>query len=333
MCNRLWSLGLIGFLVIDGSYCIWLVGKGAAHVRSHEDSRVGCHVGFDYYIGALADTKGDHICLEWYDGHIVLCDDGHVVVVNREALQAFGACIDQPQAMSLAAGEFEFGYPGIGCTAGAARWDCAAVKVHLAVDEVVVGDSRRLTHCNRLFDEVEVRRMVPVGQQYWSDVYIIEDVLMRTVDDHGAKETSCILGAIVGMIPRRAEEICLERIRERFAWSNGTLLHGRDTVEPRSSSLEDAMPMQSSPFLRPGNLVVNGDLEGITPVGFKGRSRELVVDQDDASIDAIRRNVATRDGEVVRTNDACERVSLLLDLRRVGHGTYQSLASSHTGSF
>lgn len=47
--NRLGCLGLISILVIDGSHCVGLVGQGAvcSNVGSHEDGRVGRHVGFD----------------------------------------------------------------------------------------------------------------------------------------------------------------------------------------------------------------------------------------------------------------------------------------------
>lgn len=135
---------------------------------------------------------------------------------------------------------------------------------------------------------------------------------MGTVDDDGTKETGSILSAIVRMVPAAPPEVGLECIRERFAWSDRALSHGWNTVVPRSRSLENSMPVQCSPFFRPSNLVMNGDLESIPPVGFKGRPRELAVDQDNASVDAIRRNVPTGDCQVVCTDNACVSVSLVL---------------------
>ena len=41
------------------------------------------------------------------------------------------------------------------------------------------------------------------------------------------------------------------------------------------------------------------DLESITPIGFELGSRELVVDQEDALVDSVRSQEASRDGKII----------------------------------
>lgn len=120
--------------------------------------------------------------------------------------------------------------------------------------------------------------MIPIIQQYGSKISIIEDVLMRTVDDHWSEEAACILTAIVRVIPRSAIEIRLKSIRERFSRSDRALLNSWDAIKPRGSSLKNSMPMDSGPFFGLSDLIMHRDLKSISPIGFNGWPRELTVD-------------------------------------------------------
>lgn len=129
---------------------------------------------------------------------------------------------------------------------------------------------------------------------------------MRAVNDHGPEETACILSAVVRVIPGCAKDIGLEFVRHGFARSDWTLLNRWHAVEPGSLALKDAMPVKGSPFHWVLDVVVDGDDESVAPIGFNGRGRELAVDQKNASVDAIRRNIAASNVEVVITSDPCD---------------------------
>lgn len=111
----------------------------------------------------MPDTKRHHIGLERNNRHVILGNDGHGVIIDGKPLQAFGSSIDQSQAMCLAACELELGYAGIGCTVGTVGGYLAAVVIHLAVDQVVVRERRRLPHSDSLLNEVKVGCVIPVG--------------------------------------------------------------------------------------------------------------------------------------------------------------------------
>ena len=109
--------------------------------------------------------------------------------------------------------------------------------------------------------------MIPIGKQDWPHIDVIGNV-RGTMDDHGSEKATSVLRTVMGVIPRCTVEIGFERIRERLPRSNWTLLNRRYTIEPRVTTLKNAMPVQSSAFFRSGDLVVNGDLESVSPVGF-----------------------------------------------------------------
>jgi hypothetical protein len=113
------------------------------------------------------------------------------MTVNREFLHSFSTHVDQPQSMLLARGEGELRDTSV----GRAIYILVAWKVHLAVDQVVVGCRLRSVvgffgHC--LFDKRIVIFMVPVAQDYWAEVDIVVYIL-GTVDDHGTGCATCIL--------------------------------------------------------------------------------------------------------------------------------------------
>ena len=119
--------------------------------------------------------------------------------------------------------------------------------------------------------------MIPVRKHDRADVNVVRFVLWP-VYNHGSGKTPSILSTVVRVIPRSSVEIGLESVCHCFSRRDWALLHRRNTVVPRSCTLKNPMPMKSGTFFWSGDLVVNRDLESITPIGFELGSRKLVVD-------------------------------------------------------
>lgn len=119
--------------------------------------------------------------------------------------------------------------------------------------------------------------MVPIRKHDRADVNIVCFVL-GSVDDHGPSEATSILSAVMRVIPGSSVKISLECVGHSFSGSDRALLDGRNTIKPWGVTLENAVPVESGTFLRSCDLVVDGDLERITPIGFKLRRWELIVD-------------------------------------------------------
>ena len=154
----------------------------------------------------MTDPEGHDVGHVRLDGHEVVGDDGHVVAVDREALDPLGAAVDQPQAVLLPGVELELGEARVR-RAGLAVGDQGAVVVHLAVDQIVVRERRGPRgRLHDLFDNLEILRVVMIAEQHRSDVVIIGH-LRRAVNDHGSHQTGGVLGAVVRVIPRSPVEI------------------------------------------------------------------------------------------------------------------------------
>ena len=87
------------------------------------------------------------------------------------------------------------------------------------------------------------------------------------------------------VVPAGTVEVSSESIRKIISRSNRALLNTRYTVVVRSVFLKKAVPVKSSTLLvdrnpvlvGSGYSVVDGDRDGVSPVGFNQRSRELIV--------------------------------------------------------
>lgn len=75
-----------------------LVGDGTvgADIRSHPVSRVRLSNPVNNNIAPLADSESNNICGVWLDWHEIVRNNGEIVTVNCEALNTFGATVDQP---------------------------------------------------------------------------------------------------------------------------------------------------------------------------------------------------------------------------------------------
>lgn len=100
---------------------------------------------------------------------------------------------------------------------------------------------------------------------------------------------------------------CLEGVRERRPRSDGTLRDSRNSISIRSAFLEHAVPVESSSLGRTSDLVVNCNLNHVSPVGFDGWARESSIDEENGQFVDIRGNGVSGDSEVVIPSDPCVR--------------------------
>lgn len=131
--------------------CIWIINSRSGvgligcyietkHIKlGTHPNRIGRRPsGFNEYIRPLAWTKSNDL------GHIGLDRDeivGHnnqVVIINRELLASSTTGIDQSQEMCLAGMKTKLGHTSTACIAASFVGVEAAVKRHLAIDEIVL---------------------------------------------------------------------------------------------------------------------------------------------------------------------------------------------------
>jgi hypothetical protein len=79
----------------------------------------------------------------------------------------------------------------------------------------------------------------------------------------------------------------------------------RDAIIPRRSSLQEAVPVDSSAFVL--EFVLDGDFDPVTPVGLDERAWELVVDHKHRSYNTVWLHCGVCDGPVVLARDTCVR--------------------------
>ena len=113
-CGR--GLGGISLVVVDCCDCGGLVGGSTVSrdIGAHEDCRGRRQGRLDKDVRPLANTESDHVGIVWLDRDEVVRNNGHGVIVDAEALDTFGAGVDQPETMGLSLSEFELRDTSIG---------------------------------------------------------------------------------------------------------------------------------------------------------------------------------------------------------------------------
>lgn len=105
------------------------------------------------------------------------------------------------------------------------------------------------------------------------------------------------------MIPRSSVEFSLELIGIALSRGDRALVYSGHTVLPRRCGLKETMPVQCCSFGRARgvveDVVVDGDLNNISPIGLNCRPREGSIDEQNRFLVAIRRNHASTDSEIV----------------------------------
>lgn len=216
---------MVGVLVVDDSHGFGrntVVGIAATgQGRAHPHKVAGLSGGLNNNIGPLTNTKSDKVGLVWLDFDEVVGDDGHLVVVDAELLDTLGTGVDEAEEVLLARLEAEFRNTSVrrAGVGGVSTW-----VVHLAVDQVVVGERRKTgLGVHDLPDQVEVLVVEPVREDDRSLVLIVLRV-RRTMDDHSSEGTAGVLCAVVTVVPGCTVKVGLEPVSERTAWGDGALL-------------------------------------------------------------------------------------------------------------
>lgn len=299
-------LARVSLVVVDSGNGVGLVGSRArGDVGSHPECRGrSTSIGSDKDVGALSYTEGHDLGGVGSHGDKIIGNHRQVVAVNGEALHTLGAGVDQAKSMRLARGELELGDASVGrAWSGVAGSNGGAVEVHLTVDKVVVRSGRSFSARSKdLLHEVEVLGVVPVGQHHGTKIDVIVRVL-GPVDDNGPKHAVRVLSRVVRVIPGSTVQLSLELISVALARGNGTLVDTGNTILPRRPSLQETVPVKRSALLGTSDVVVQSDLDGITPVGLDGGSGVSPIDEQCLLLIAIRGNSATADGEVICPDD------------------------------
>ena len=120
-----------------------------------------------------------------YNCNVVILNDSHGVSINTESLQSIRTSIYQSQSMCLASRELESRHSCIVGTFRVVTWCLGrTVKVHLSVDQIVVGSwSRISTRAESIRYDLIVICMEPVGDEDWTKINVVICVLWP-VDDH-----------------------------------------------------------------------------------------------------------------------------------------------------
>ena len=151
---------------------------------------------------------------------------------------------------------------------------------------------------NGIGNDREVRDVEPVREHDRADIDVVFH-LCRAVDLDRTDDTACVLSRVMGVVPRGAKEFSLELVGEGVHGCNGALADCGYAVVPLGVSLEQTMPVNCSTFEGVLDVVVYGDLDPITPVGFDDRARELPVDQNDIAKHTIGGDLVAGNVEVV----------------------------------
>lgn len=75
------------------------------------------------------------------------------------------------------------------------------------------------------------------------------------------------------------------------------------------------MPVNSKAFIF--NIITDGDLNGITPVGLDSRTGELSVDKNNPEFITIWRNCATADTKIISPNDTSVWIIIIVVSRGI----------------
>lgn len=117
------------------------------------------------------------------------------MTVDTESLQTLSSGVDQPEPVSFASGEGKLRDASIAVAGrGITLRHSRTIKVHLAVNEIVVGGGTRVTTLvqwrHDYFDRLIIRFVISISQEDWSEINVVICILWA-VDDHGPQEAIC----------------------------------------------------------------------------------------------------------------------------------------------
>ena len=165
-CRRRSRFGIcICGLIVDGGQSVGLVCQitVGAKIRSHPVSRAGLSDTGDDNITALTNPERNNVGSIRLNRDEIVCNNGHIVAINSKALDSFGTAVDEPESVLLSRVEFELGETCVR-RASLTGGDQGAIVVHLAIDEIVVGEWWGASGClHDLFDNLEIFGMIPIA--------------------------------------------------------------------------------------------------------------------------------------------------------------------------
>ena len=117
--------------------------------------------------------------------------------------------------------------------------------------------------------------VAPITEEVWiqGDVKIPS---MRTMECHWAKKAISVLQGVVAVIPGCAILSDSELVGKAVSRSDGTLCDGIDAIVLERIEHAGAMPVDSSAIVL--EIVLDSDLQPVTPAGFNPGARELAVE-------------------------------------------------------
>lgn len=104
----------------------------------------------------------------------------------------------------------------------------------------------------------------------------------------------------------RAVAVGAEFVSEGFAGGDWALNSGGHTIHPLRVAHAQTMPVNSCAFrlLGANDVVLDFDLNHVSPVSLDGRTRKLAIDKQNRTLDTIRGNFATANFEVVSSRSS-----------------------------
>jgi len=302
---------LISALVVYGSDSLGgdtigeratILGWGVTHLSAHPVAGTWGTGGLDNDVRSLTDSKVDERSAVWHNWLEIVGDDRHVVAINLVLDESISRWVDETNAVGLARLESELGNT---CIWRALESGVAAWEVVLAVDQDVVGQRSGAVH--GLSEHGVVILVVMIRQHDWSYILIIADVRWA-VDDNWTESTASILSAVVRVVPGRTELVGTEAVSKTLLRSDWALLDRWNTVPERSLVHKQAVPVKSGWLAVVARLlwqiVLDVDLDPVTPVSLDERTWELAVDEDTVLLDSVWGDLAICNTEVVLASDA-----------------------------
>lgn len=301
---------VLGGVVVEdiGVGGLAVVAAELNHVSAHVES-VAVSVGLDNDVSTLTRAEGKELRLKGLDGNEIESDDLHHMAVDGESLDTLATVVDDAKQVLLALLETELGHLDLVAGIGVVLGQAGAVKLALAVNEGGVNVVRGEARSHEDLDQTVVVDVIPVSDHDGAKIDVILFSLWA-VDDDSAGNTAAVLAAVVRVVPSGAILLGHERVGEGASRGDRALADTGRTVLPWPVLLMKAVHMQRRSLRLVLDVVPDGHLNGVTPVGLDHRAGEGAVDEKDITLITIGGDDLAGDGPVVLADDT--RVGVVL---------------------
>jgi len=255
----------------DGETGTLVVGVAASGLGlSAEPVVAGGLVGVDDDFVSLTDVEEDGLDSDGLDRDQVGGDDLEGVAVKRDTNGIVNGHVDDAEEVLLAGGELDVEVLASG-----------AGRVHVgSVDEDIVGRGTRAvleeTH-EDLSIGISGGHVEPVVDCQWAQVNV-PVVRGGAVDDQRTSDTVTVLRRVVRVVPCSTELGSLKAVGLGLTGGERALGDTVHTVLDGAAQLAETVPVNGSTVGL--HVVVDGDLEVVSPVGPDERTGVLAVDEE-----------------------------------------------------